>query len=230
MRAGRSEPAGPRARAPPAAARPTPPAAARPTTPAAARPPARPPAGPTRRPAHPPARRPRSVLLLEDDVVVRPALFGKLERLLAPAGQGWHAVRVSTWGDFAEADLARGSRRLYRAVERPPDAATLDPADPARHMYYMGTHAVLVQKRTVGALLERMLRVCGAESPDGCAYRVGRAGAPNGSLADGAPFLPYVLRAPELLDRPRWAYDDSDAGRPENGRRLPGRGPLPVEA
>lgn len=74
-------------------------------------------------------------------------------------------------------------------------------------MPQMGTHAVLVQRRTVGRVIAHMLN-CGATSPDLCAYKAQGDEASRGE----PPFDSYALDVPELLDRTAAASVDSDAG------------------
>ena len=85
---------------------------------------------------------------------IDPSFFGKLPCLIArvPREPPWHVLRFSTWGPRFKED--RLPNRLpdwapYRAASHPDNAARAGP----RGFAYGGSHAVIVQRRTVDELL-----------------------------------------------------------------------------
>ena len=99
------------------------------------------------------------MLLLEDDFVIHPDLFRQLPCLLAGIpevnSKPWHVVRLNTWGGFAESDLVNSlpaeglGSRLYNASDE------CKPASSSKYrVCYGGTHAVLVQRRSVNELID----------------------------------------------------------------------------
>ena len=174
------------------------------------------------------------LLILEDDVVICPELFSALPRLLSPP-RDWHAVRLTTWGDLHEADrllisanttdqeddeLFSGAR-LYHAVHRIPHLTAdewLEPSVVDQRLYYMGTHAVLVE-RTVNELLSHMM-ACGASSPDLCAYKEGSPMLFSNETGGGGDFKAYALNVPELVELSEGAMADSDAGKAGTSKQM----------
>ena len=140
------------------------------------------------------------LLLLEDDVAISPKLFEQLPAFVAalPSGQPWHAVRLDTWGSLSLDDRSNSTSATANDSVTGTYAATVRAArwTTPRYMgrYYMGSHAVLVQ-RAAAELVAQHIRDTGATSPDLYAYSR-RSG--DTDLA----FRPYVIiTAEEREDR-----------------------------
>ena len=83
-------------------------------------------------------------LVLEDDVIVGKAgLVGKIKKVIQHLPDEWDVVRLDAWGSVRLEDKLKNG--LYKAVQ---------PARVGDEQFYGGTHAVLLQARTVRRLLE----------------------------------------------------------------------------
>lgn len=95
------------------------------------------------------------LLILEDDAWVSPTLLRSMLPCLIPSlPQPWHALRFSTWGRTFDEDritLGDGRTHIFHARE----GHAYDSHNGGYAAFpYGGTHAYLVQRETVGALLE----------------------------------------------------------------------------
>ena len=107
------------------------------------------------------------LMVLEDDAGLSPSFFRWLPSLLAqlgPARADFHVVRFSCWGARFEAD--RIAPDVYRAAHHPFSTKPEDgpagflhnnPWVEDRGFAYGGAHVTLVQRSTVGELIEHLL-------------------------------------------------------------------------
>ena len=144
------------------------------------------------------------LLLLEDDVQLTPQFFHHLPSIMSlmPANQGWHVARVDTWGAVSDRDRIRGpvpmgdqqNVSLYHSVFRA--AHRTRPAYLGR--YYMGSHALIVQRQYANRVADHLLR-SNATSPDlrGYSYK-------HGEPRDEG-FAPFVIQG-----NPKYAFPRKD--------------------
>jgi GR25 family glycosyltransferase involved in LPS biosynthesis len=110
------------------------------------------------------------LLVLEDDTIVTRGFFEQLPCMLNALPTGaWHAARFSTWGTVFDEDRVHWTRPGIQgnmAIARAPPDFSIYHARP--HPYngsgyesfpYGGVHAVLVQRKTVGQLLQYALNM-----------------------------------------------------------------------
>lgn len=140
------------------------------------------------------------LLVVEDDVVVRPELLSALIPCLVsePARMGiadsdWHAIRFSTWGKHFTAD--RWARGVYKAWAHSFNGS----ADIA----YGGVHATLFATQRLGEVVKYMLRRGVAPVDATLRYGAGRRQQPKHAphtRADGPRRLNvWVVRTPTVF-------------------------------
>lgn len=93
------------------------------------------------------------VLVLEDDVKVTEDFRDKLDAVIDAAPTDWQIIRVGTWGDKRSEDIVNPEAPLFYKAS--PPFLNRNP-DGSEHIWYGGTHAVVVRLGTVASVIDRL--------------------------------------------------------------------------
>jgi len=89
------------------------------------------------------------VLVIEDDVLLKYNVVSKLDEIVASAPANWKMIRLATWGETRQHDLAVASGRyhFYRATQPFYEKDS-------KKFYYGGAHAVLLKVDGISEILD----------------------------------------------------------------------------